>query len=111
MSESVKLGANLTFEEREADPIGSGGLHFAGRSGKSHDMRVLVEACVIWIDIDDDHLCFPSDYTLEGRVIALTARPSPTKKFWKISVNFECLNGTTAILFLTPTAEDADNFC
>lgn len=56
MSESVKLGANLTFEEREADPIGSGGLHFAGRSGKSHDMRVLVEACVIWIDIDDDHL-------------------------------------------------------
>lgn len=54
---------------------------------------------------------FPVRLHAGGRVIALTARPSPTKKFWKISVNFECLNGTTAILFLTPTAEDADNFC
>lgn len=58
MFESIKLGANLTFEEWEADSIGSGGLHFAGRSGKPHDMRVLVEACVVWIDVDDDN-CSP----------------------------------------------------
>lgn len=65
MFESVKLSANLAFEKWKADSVGSSGLHFAGGSGKSHDVRVLVETCIVRIDVDDYYLSFLSDYVVK----------------------------------------------